>query len=186
MNWIDKVLKEVAELPDRNSPEDNPDAMLVTAAELRQIIEAHSPKVEPIKYFCYSQEAGYNEFESSEEAFSCAVSMLQDARDSAQDDGEWSEESVAITYGAVFGTAVEVAEAHGSYDYYISSPRISDLESGKPRFMPLTVEEIIALRQRSIRFDCNQPYAEAIARARCLESAIFEKNGAIGSPPDLE
>lgn len=186
MNWIDKVLKEVAELPDRNNPEDNPDAMLVTAAELRQIIEAHSPRIEPINFFCYSQDAGYNEFSSGEEAYNCAVSMLQDARDNAQDDGEWSEESVAITYGAVFGTAVEVAESHGSYDYYISSPRTPDLESGKSRFVPLTDKEIIALRQRSIKFDCSQPYAETIARARCLEAAIFERNSEMGSPPVLE
>lgn len=186
MNWIDKILREVAELPDRNSPEDNPDAMLVTAAELRHIIEAHSPKIEPIKFFCYSQDAGYNEFGSSDEAFRCAVSMLQDARDSAQDDGEWSEESVAITYGAVFGTAVEIAEAHGSYDYCISSPKLSDLESGKPRFAPLTDNEIIALRQRSVKFDCSQPYAESIARSHCIETAIFEKNGAIGLPPAIE
>jgi|JI10StandDraft_1071094.scaffolds.fasta_scaffold87191_8 hypothetical protein len=186
MSWIDEILREVAELPDRNSPKENPEAMMVTAAELRQIIEAHAPKIEPIKFFCYSQDAGYNEFSSGDDAFNCAVSMLDDARANARDDGEWSEESVAITYGAVFGTAVEVSEAYGSFDYYISSPRISDLERGKPRFIPLSDEEIIALRQRSIRFDCSQPYAEAIARSRCIETAIFEKNGAIGLPPAIE
>lgn len=41
MNWIDGVLRDVAELPDRNSPADQPEVMLVTAAELRQILEAH-------------------------------------------------------------------------------------------------------------------------------------------------
>lgn len=47
MEWIDNVLRDVAELPDRNSPEDWPDAMLVTGAELRQIIVTHAP-AEPV------------------------------------------------------------------------------------------------------------------------------------------
>lgn len=34
-----KVLQDVAELPDRTSPEEWPDAMLVTAIELRRIVE---------------------------------------------------------------------------------------------------------------------------------------------------
>ncbi|MGC4059393.1 MAG: hypothetical protein QM749_00440 [Aquabacterium sp.] len=40
--WIDSVLLDVAELPDRTSPEDQPDMMLVTADELRAIIQAHA------------------------------------------------------------------------------------------------------------------------------------------------
>ena len=47
MEWIDSVLREVAELPDRNSPEGWPEAMLVTGAELRQIIITHAP-AEPV------------------------------------------------------------------------------------------------------------------------------------------
>ena len=47
MEWIDNVLRDVAELPDRNSPEDWPEAMLVTGAELRQIIVANAP-AEPV------------------------------------------------------------------------------------------------------------------------------------------
>ena len=47
MEWIDNVLRDVAELPDRNSPEDWPEAMLVTGAELRQIIVTHAP-AEPV------------------------------------------------------------------------------------------------------------------------------------------
>ena len=43
MEWIDNVLRDVAELPDRNSPEDWPEAMLVTGDELRQIIVTHAP-----------------------------------------------------------------------------------------------------------------------------------------------
>lgn len=43
---IDRVTRDVAELPDRNSPEDWPEAMLVTAAELADIIRAALP-VEP-------------------------------------------------------------------------------------------------------------------------------------------
>lgn len=37
--WIDEVLCAVAELPDRTSPDDWPDAMLVTAEELRAILK---------------------------------------------------------------------------------------------------------------------------------------------------
>jgi hypothetical protein len=40
--WIDDVLRDVAELPDRDSPPDWSDAMLVTAAELKQIIVARA------------------------------------------------------------------------------------------------------------------------------------------------
>ncbi|MGJ7497505.1 hypothetical protein ACSFA8_20855 [Variovorax sp. RT4R15] len=34
----DSICKNVAELPDRNSPEDWPEAMLVTQSELREIV----------------------------------------------------------------------------------------------------------------------------------------------------
>ena len=43
MDWINDVLRDVAELPDRNSPAEWPEAMLVTAQELHQILEAHWP-----------------------------------------------------------------------------------------------------------------------------------------------
>lgn len=39
MDRIDEVVRAVGELPDRSSPEDWPEAMLVTADELRQILE---------------------------------------------------------------------------------------------------------------------------------------------------
>ena len=47
MEWIENVLRDVAELPDRSSPEGWPEAMSVTGAELRQIIVAHAP-AEPV------------------------------------------------------------------------------------------------------------------------------------------
>lgn len=37
-DWIDEVIQAVAELPDRTSPDDWPDAMLVTGDELRDIL----------------------------------------------------------------------------------------------------------------------------------------------------
>ena len=37
---VDQIVREVGELPDRESPEDCPEMMLVTASELRAIIEA--------------------------------------------------------------------------------------------------------------------------------------------------
>lgn len=40
---IDRVVRDVAELPDRNSPEDRPETMLVTRGELADIIRAALP-----------------------------------------------------------------------------------------------------------------------------------------------
>jgi hypothetical protein len=37
--WIDSIVQKVQEIPDRNSPEDQPEMMLVTDAELRAILE---------------------------------------------------------------------------------------------------------------------------------------------------
>jgi hypothetical protein len=37
---VSEIVREVAELPDRDSPEDWPEAMLVTAAELTEILTA--------------------------------------------------------------------------------------------------------------------------------------------------
>lgn len=76
----------------------------------------------PIRFFCHSEEAGYNEFDSLAEAVECAESMLTDARDNARFEGEWREEETAICYGAVIGEAVEVKNDEGSYDYFISRP----------------------------------------------------------------
>ena len=41
--WIDDVVRDVAELPGRDSPEDQPEIMLVTATELRDCIERNAP-----------------------------------------------------------------------------------------------------------------------------------------------
>lgn len=40
MKTVDEIIRAVAELPDRNSPEGQPELMLVTGDELRAIIEA--------------------------------------------------------------------------------------------------------------------------------------------------
>lgn len=37
----DKIIQDVAELPDRTSPDNWPDAMIVTADELRSILQKH-------------------------------------------------------------------------------------------------------------------------------------------------
>lgn len=42
MSWIDLVVQDVAEL-DYNSPEGQPDVMLVKASELRAILESRDP-----------------------------------------------------------------------------------------------------------------------------------------------
>jgi hypothetical protein len=41
MNVIEKIVRDVAELPDRTSPADQPDMMLVSADELRTILERY-------------------------------------------------------------------------------------------------------------------------------------------------
>lgn len=44
---IDAIIRDVAELPDRNSPDDFPEAMLVTGDELREIIQRNLITVAP-------------------------------------------------------------------------------------------------------------------------------------------
>lgn len=48
MRLIDNVIREVAELPDRTSPEDWPEAMLVTPDELRAILEREEAEARSI------------------------------------------------------------------------------------------------------------------------------------------
>lgn len=43
-DWIAQVLRDVSELPDRNSPDDAPELMLVAPQELRAIIERLAPR----------------------------------------------------------------------------------------------------------------------------------------------
>lgn len=43
MDWIDKAIRDLCELPDRSSPEDDPDAILATPSEMRAAIEANMP-----------------------------------------------------------------------------------------------------------------------------------------------
>ena len=47
MDFIDLIVRDVAELPGRDSPEDWPEAMLVTASELRGIIEQRLAELTP-------------------------------------------------------------------------------------------------------------------------------------------
>jgi hypothetical protein len=49
-DWIANVQRDICELPDRASPEGQPNMCLVTMAELRQIIEKHLPINEPLTY----------------------------------------------------------------------------------------------------------------------------------------
>jgi len=37
--WIDGIVQRISELPNRSSPEDQPEMMMVTDAELRRILE---------------------------------------------------------------------------------------------------------------------------------------------------
>lgn len=46
-DWIDGVVLDIAELPDRSSPPDQPEMLLVTAAELREAIDNNAPHALP-------------------------------------------------------------------------------------------------------------------------------------------
>lgn len=41
MNFLDLIVRDVQELPDRTSPDDQPEMMLVTTDELRRIVARH-------------------------------------------------------------------------------------------------------------------------------------------------
>lgn len=44
MDWIDKAIRDLCELPDRSSPEDDPEAIVATPSEIRAAIEANIPR----------------------------------------------------------------------------------------------------------------------------------------------
>ena len=43
MDWIDKAIRDLCELPDRSSQEDDPEAIVATPSEIRAAIEANLP-----------------------------------------------------------------------------------------------------------------------------------------------
>ena len=43
MDWIDKAIRGLCELPDRSSPEGDPDAVVATPSEIRAAIESNMP-----------------------------------------------------------------------------------------------------------------------------------------------
>jgi len=45
MDWIDKAIRDLCELPDRDSPEDYHAAIVATPIEIRAAIEANMPSV---------------------------------------------------------------------------------------------------------------------------------------------
>lgn len=120
-------IMELQALRDGPFSGDNPINKLVdeynAALQRPEDAEASQPAHDaPIRFFCHSEDAGYNEFDSLDKALECAESMLTDARGNAQFDGEWSEEETAIRYGAVIGEAVEVRTDEGGYEYFVSRP----------------------------------------------------------------
>lgn len=66
MRLIDNVIRDVAELPDRTSPEDWPEAMLVTADELRMILERHAGRETVTKLIAVAR-AAFHAADDSEE-----------------------------------------------------------------------------------------------------------------------
>ena len=93
-------------------------------------LEAQYPSEHPTKFFCYSEDIGYQEFGTLDGAITCAESMLSDARDNANFAGEWSEEETSISYGSVIGEAVEIVRGDGGYEYSISRPGNQPTEAG--------------------------------------------------------
>lgn len=67
----DRIIQDVAELPDRTSPEDQPDMMLVTADELRVIVETALAAVLPMVVRAHSDAA---------ERFKCRLDDVRDER----------------------------------------------------------------------------------------------------------
>lgn len=45
MDWIDYVIRDLCELPDRSSPEGDPDVIVATVREMRACIVAHAPQM---------------------------------------------------------------------------------------------------------------------------------------------
>lgn len=42
-DWIDKLIRDLCEMPDRTSPEGDPDAIVATPIEIRAVIESNLP-----------------------------------------------------------------------------------------------------------------------------------------------
>lgn len=45
MDWIDLLIRDLCEIPDRNSPDDQPEMLVVTASEIRAVIEIRCPRL---------------------------------------------------------------------------------------------------------------------------------------------
>ena len=103
IDWIGEVIRDICEIPDRTSPDDFPEAMLVTIPELRTIIERHAPTVAHSSKECSDEEtartictalcgAGFSDAEvatvvnvmrrarSATRIESAAIDLLEDAR----------------------------------------------------------------------------------------------------------
>ena len=44
LDWLDFLIRDLCEIPDRNSPEDQPQMLLVTAEEIRAAFDRHIPQ----------------------------------------------------------------------------------------------------------------------------------------------
>lgn len=72
-DWVGSVVRAVAELDDRNSPEDWPEAMLVTADELRTILESFAVTQERLQQMC----SDWGAYWRSEDAHGVTLSLSQ-------------------------------------------------------------------------------------------------------------
>lgn len=121
MDWIDKVVQDVAEL-DYNSPEDQPNVMLVKAGELRAILEAAGDTCRDAfvqRALAAKNEAETRELEAAQEADELraladsegtrAVEYLRRAR-AAEADANKSERR-AIAFGDIVERQVIAMQA---------------------------------------------------------------------------
>lgn len=134
---------------DAISPVEAPAAEIVPLKVVPCVGHARQQET-PIKFFCHSEDAGYNEFDTLAEAAACAESMLSDARSNANLDGEWSEEETSIRYGSVIGEAVEIKQEGGGYEYSISKPSATPCQGHAQQ---QEVEEIERLRKDAERLN---------------------------------
>jgi hypothetical protein len=88
-DWINDVVRDVAELPDRDSPPDAPDMMLVTGDELREIVERHAP-------VAHAQKEAAPAADTEE-----ATQLLNGLIDSITEHGNYSPESTLIFLGQI-------------------------------------------------------------------------------------
>jgi len=174
MEWIDNVLRDVAELPDRNSPEDWPEAMLVTGDELRQIIVTHAP-AEPVNArlldvavwpagYCRDPNGKMSIPAGKEEDFNFGYDVgFQEA---------WEILNSAISAAGKSPTSQQERLLQDMHDAGREIDRV--MAEPAPKAVRLTEDEIVEIRRVLAGLGCDTPWSQTI---RDIETAVLRKNG---------